>query len=147
MPGSFEDLEVYQEARKFRKRIYKLAKLLPPEEKTGLAPQMRHAAVSLTNNIAEGEGRWNRQDAIRFHRIARGSLFELLDDINVCSDEHYAEERHLADLREHGYRVRRLLDGYIRYLNDRKCKDDAERRAVKRQTHRVTDEPSNQVTA
>jgi hypothetical protein len=32
---SFEDLEVYKAAREFRKKIYKLIKGLPPEEKYG----------------------------------------------------------------------------------------------------------------
>ncbi len=116
MPGDFEQLEVYQVAREFRKRVYRLAGLLPAHEQSCLARQMRRAAVSLTSNIAEGEGRWQYQDAIRFERLARGSLNELLDQINVCADERYAEAAPLADLREHGYRVRQLLDGYIRYL-------------------------------
>ena len=49
---SFEELEVYKAAREFRKKIYKLLKNLPVEEKYNLADQMRRAALSLTNNIA-----------------------------------------------------------------------------------------------
>ncbi|MGN6367780.1 MAG: four helix bundle protein [Phycisphaerae bacterium] len=66
----FEDLAVYQKARAFRKRVYKLAKLLPPEEKYALAQQMRRAAVSVTNNIAEGYGRFTFKDRISFMRTA-----------------------------------------------------------------------------
>jgi four helix bundle protein len=120
MPGDFEELEVYRVAREFRKRIYKLAALLPAREQMCLGRQMRRAAVSLTSNIAEGEGRWQRPDTIRFQRMARGSLNELLDQINVCDDEEYAKPEHLNDLREHGYSVRRLIDGYIRYLKQQK---------------------------
>ena len=54
---SFEDLEVYKAAREYRKKIYQLFKELPAEEKYNLAGQMRRAALSLTNNIAEGHGR------------------------------------------------------------------------------------------
>ena len=32
----FEDLEVYQEARRFRQRVYKLSRLLPNDEKYNL---------------------------------------------------------------------------------------------------------------
>jgi len=53
---TFEDLEVYKAAREFRKKIYRLAKELPEYEKYNLAGQMRRAAVSLTNCIAEGHG-------------------------------------------------------------------------------------------
>ncbi len=153
MPGDFEQLEVYQVAREFRRRAHKLAKLLPAYEQYGLASQMRNAAVSLTSNIAEGEGRWQYQEAIRFERIARGSLNELLDQINVCSDEKYADEPALANLREHGYRVRQLIDGYIRYL--RRCKrsetgspgiEPPAAARWSRRTARTTDQRNNGLT-
>src|SRR6266480_6465842 len=47
--STFEDLEVYQVAREFRKAMYRVAKQLPESEKFGLASQIRRAAVSLTN--------------------------------------------------------------------------------------------------
>ena len=50
---------------------------------------MRRAAVSLTNNIAEGHGRFHFLDQIKFMLQARGSLEELIDDLNVCEDEQY----------------------------------------------------------
>ena len=69
---SFEDLEVYKAAREYRKKMYKLAKELPPEEKFNLSDQMRRAGLSLTNNIAEGHGRYHFQENIQFCRISRG---------------------------------------------------------------------------
>ena len=50
---TFEHLEVYQVAREFRKAMYRVARKLPDIEKFELAPQIRDAAISLTNNIAE----------------------------------------------------------------------------------------------
>jgi four helix bundle protein len=84
---TFEDLEVYQVARDFRKMMYRVAKRLPEAEEFALANQIRRAGVSLTNNIAEGHGRFHFLDQIKFTLPARGSLEELLDDLNVCSDE------------------------------------------------------------
>src|SRR6266581_9359718 len=86
---SFEDLEVYKAAREFRKAMYKVARRLPDFEKFGLASQIRRAAISLTNNLAEGHGRWHFLDHIKFVLQARGSLQELIDDLNVCEDEKY----------------------------------------------------------
>jgi len=124
--STFEDLEVYQVARTFRKTMYGLAKRLPDIEKFGLASQIRRAALSLTNNIAEGHGRYHYLDQIRFTLQSRGSLEELIDDLNACEDEQYFAEKEIASLKQEGWRVRQLIDGYIRYLRQQKT---AERNA------------------
>ena len=118
---SFEDLEVYKAAREFRKQIYNLIKKLPPEETYNLASQMRRAALSLTNNIAEGHGRFFYQENIQFCRISRGSLMELIDDLNACIDEKYFPLDYLEELKKEGYRVNKILNGYIAYLKKRKA--------------------------
>ena len=118
--GTFEDLEIYKSAREYRKKIYSLAKQLPEFEKYNLADQMRRAAVSLTNNIAEGHGRFHYQENIRFLRQSRGSLEELIDDINTCTDEGYAELSWLDNLKKEGYELLKKLNGYIKYLRNRK---------------------------
>ena len=100
--------------------MYRVAKQLPESEKFGLAGQIRRAAVSLTNNIAEGHGRYHYLDQIKFMLQSRGSLEELIDDLNACADEDYLPEIEIAPLKENGWRVRQLIDGYIRYLRDQK---------------------------
>jgi len=114
--STFENLEVYQVAREFRKAMYRVTKSLPEIEKFGLASQIRRAAVSLTNNIAEGHGRFHYLDQIKFVLQSRGSLEELIDDLNVCEDEEYLPNQEVGALKEKGWRVRQLIDGYIRYL-------------------------------
>jgi four helix bundle protein len=116
---TFEELEVYKAARGYRKKIYKLAKELPPEEKYNLAGQMRRAALSLTNNIAEGHGRYHYQENIQFCRVSRGSLMELIDDLNVCIDEEYFPIYYLEELKVEGYSINKMLNGYIAYLKKR----------------------------
>lgn len=116
---TFEDLEVYQVAREFRKAMYRVAKQLPDTEKFGLVSQVRRAAVSLTNNIAEGHGRFHFLEQIKFTLQARGSLEELLDDLNVCVDEQYLTAREIETLRLEGWRVHKLINGYIRFLRSR----------------------------
>src|SRR5438874_2165891 len=116
---TFEDLEVYQVAREFRKAMYRIARRLPGEEKFGLASQIRRAAVSLTNNIAEGHGRFHFLEQIKFMLQARGSLEELLDDLNVCTDENYAHAEEIEKLKSEGWRAHRLINGYIRFLRSR----------------------------
>ena len=116
---TFEDLEVYKKAREFRKRMYAIARRLPDLEKYELGRQIR-ASVSLTNNIAEGHGRYHYLDEIKFELQARGSLAELVDDLNVCEDEQYLSPTDIADLKERASEVQRLINGYIRFLRNRK---------------------------
>jgi four helix bundle protein len=120
---TFEDLEVYQVAREFRKAMYRVAKRLPQEEKFGLTSQIRRAAVSLTNNIAEGHGRFHFLDQIKFMLQSRGSLEELLDDLNVCEDEAYLPIQEIESLGQEGWRVRKLINGYVRFLRRRASGD------------------------
>ena len=118
--STFEDLEVYQVAREFRKAMHRVAKQLPGEEKFGLCSQIRRAAMSLTNNIAEGHGRFHFLEQIKFTLHSRGSLEELIDDLNVCDDERYLSVEEIASLKQRGWRLRQLIDGYIRYLREQK---------------------------
>jgi four helix bundle protein len=122
---TFEDLEVYQVAREFRKMMYRIAGRLPEEEKFALASQIRRAAVSLTNNIAEGHGRFHFLDQIKFMLQARGSLEELLDDLNVYTDENYFSEDQIQKLKSAGWRVHKLINGYIRFLRGRTGADSS----------------------
>ena len=117
---TFEDLEIYKKAREFRKKIYALIRKLPPEEKYNLDPQMRSAVVSITNNIAEGHGRYHFQENIQFCRQSRGSLEEIIDDLNVCLDEKYFSEKYIDDLKKDGYERLRMINGYIKYLQKMK---------------------------
>jgi len=118
---TFEDLDVYEKAREFRKRMYAAARKLPDFEKYELGRQIRRAAVSLTNNIAEGHGRYHYLDEIKFQLQSRGSLAELLDDLNVCQDEDYLPITEIVELKERAKEVQRLINGYIRFLRERKA--------------------------
>src|ERR1035441_8753013 len=117
---TFEDLEAYKAAREFRKAMYGVSRRLPAFEKFELASQIRRAAVSLTNNIAEGHGRFHYLEQIKFCLNARGSLEELLDDLNVFEDESYLPVVEIGPLKQQGWRVHQLLKGYMRWLRAQK---------------------------
>ncbi|HEU0038372.1 MAG TPA: four helix bundle protein [Verrucomicrobiae bacterium] len=118
---TFEDLEVYQVAREFRKAMYAVTRRLPSFEKFELASQVRRAAVSLTNNLAEGHGRYHYLEQIKFTLQSRGSLEELIDDLNVCADEKYLPADEVEGLKHQAWRVYQVTNGYIRYLRERKA--------------------------
>lgn len=115
---TLETLQAYALARQFRKGMYEVARCLPDLEKYGLASQIRRAAVSLTNNIAEGHGRHHFRDQLKFLVQARGSLEELVDDLNICVDENYLTSEKVTALKENAAEVQRVINGYGRYLKE-----------------------------
>jgi|SRR5690348_15952145 len=50
---------------------------LPADERFGLVALVRRATASIPANIAEGYGRWNSREFVRFLAIASGSAREL----------------------------------------------------------------------
>jgi four helix bundle protein len=115
----FEELDVYKVARQFRNEIYAVVKSLPDAEKFALASQMRRAAVPVTNNIAEGHGTFTFKQNVSYLHTARGSVYELRDDLNVCQDQGYLDETASSRLRDLAVRLTMVMDGYVRYLRSR----------------------------
>ena len=81
---------------------------------------MRKAVVSITNNLAEGHGRWHYQEAIQFCRVSRGSVEEILDDVNVCLDEGHGHTAYNRELKRDGYDLISKMNSYSAYLRKRK---------------------------
>lgn len=75
----FTEMPVWQNAFKLLLKVYKETKAYPNEEKFGLVSDMRRAANSVTNNISEGFGRYEKKDKTRFYKISRGSCYELMN--------------------------------------------------------------------
>jgi four helix bundle protein len=87
---------------------------MPESERFGLTNQIRRAAVSIPSNIAEGHGRQSRPDYLKFLRIARGSLAELMTQIELAlSLRMVAPNSLLQTLLEEEDRI---LQGLIRSL-------------------------------
>ncbi|MCC5980077.1 MAG: four helix bundle protein [Salinarimonas sp.] len=117
---SFEDLEVWKKCRELRLFVKVLIKKFPADEKYALTLQIRKSSRSVTNNIAEGHGRFFYQENIQFCRVSRGSLTETLDHVIVAFDEEYITQKELDDFRSIYNDCLRLLNGYIGYLKKAK---------------------------
>jgi four helix bundle protein len=89
---SFEELTIWQEARKFTNGIYTLTKRFPKEELYGLTSQIRRASVSIMSNIAEGFNRRSTKEFINFLIIAKASTFEVQNDLYIALDLNYIKE-------------------------------------------------------
>lgn len=72
-------MPVWKKAFELLLKVYKVTEGYPKEEKYGMVSDMRRAANSVTNNISEGFGRYERLDKTRFYKISRGSSYELIN--------------------------------------------------------------------
>ena len=140
----FEDLECYQLAMMVFREGYKVADLLPIEEKYNLADQLRRASASIILNIAEGYGRYHYLDSLRFYYFARGSLMEVLSALIACDDRKYIKDE-LPQQRKLCHSALRSLNGYIRYVRtQQQGKQEYGERAIKEEgaSYAITDLPS-----
>ena len=113
---SFEDLECWKACTDLRRFIRGVIKKLPHEEKYELVSQMRRASRSVTNNIAEGYGRFHYKENTQFCRQSRGSLYELKDDLIIAFDEEYITQSEFEEGIQKFEKCVLILNGYINYL-------------------------------
>lgn len=84
--AGFEQLRVWQEARRLAGDVYRSTDNFPSNEQYGITSQIRRAAVSVMSNIAEGHGRHSRQEFVRFLYLSKGSLMEVRSLITLSRD-------------------------------------------------------------
>ena len=116
---SFEDLQCWQACREVRIFIAELVKNYPKEEQYSIVDNMKRAARSTTQNLAEGFGRFHYKENLQFCRISRGSLFELTDDLITSIDEGFIKKEDYELRRNKISNALALLNGYIKYLNSK----------------------------
>lgn len=117
----FRELEVWKEAKQIALAVYELTERFPDREKFGLISQIQRAAISVASNIAEGAGRQHKKEFIHFLHLARGSLFELLTQIEISTELGLIKEDDFDDLNERCVTLTKRLNSLINSLkNDNK---------------------------
>jgi four helix bundle protein len=95
--NSYRDLLVWQKSMILAKQIYLMTRAFPEDERFGLIPQMRRAAVSVPSNIAEGQARQGRREFVQFLSHAEGSLAELDTQLKLADDLGYCRNLNLPE--------------------------------------------------
>jgi four helix bundle protein len=72
----FQDLKIWQLAIEIANELFEIADILEAKRLYRFAEQLRGAAMSMSNNIAEGSGSSSKKEFSQFLNIARRSTFE-----------------------------------------------------------------------
>ncbi|HEY4416120.1 MAG TPA: four helix bundle protein [Verrucomicrobiae bacterium] len=112
----FEELNVWQDARRLVNAVYGVSKSRAFGRDFGLRDQIRRAAVSAMSNIAEGFERGTKKEFVQFLNIAKGSNGEVRSQLCVALDQEYIDEVEFNSLRELSAALSKKLSAFIRYL-------------------------------
>lgn len=82
----FKELHVWQRAKKLAVNVYKLTTGASMARPDALADQMRRSSISVPSNIAEGDERDTDKDSVRFFYLAKGSLAELVTQLEIAHE-------------------------------------------------------------
>ena len=119
---TFRDLLVWQKAHRLVLDIYRLTRAFPPEERFGLIPQMRRAAVSIAANVTEGHQRKSKPEFLRFLDIAHSSLDELKYYLLLTKDLDYGNGS-VTHFMSKAEEVGRMLNGLKAHVR-KEVRDD-----------------------
>lgn len=111
---SFTDLNTWQQSHKLAVALFLICE--PMQKRDALRDQMERAVVSITSNIAEGFGRQSVPDKKHFYIMARGSAYELQNQLLLARDIRKISEEDFQKLAKLSLDSIRLLHGLIRSL-------------------------------
>lgn len=96
----FEDLEVFQEARELCKEVYRLTNKEPFNSDYRFVQQIRAAAGSIMDNIAEGFERNGNKEFVNFLYVAKGSCGEVRSQVLRANDVGFINDAQAVKLIE-----------------------------------------------
>jgi four helix bundle protein len=131
----FEDLKCWQLARELVLLVFKASeegKLAKDFETRG---QIKRAALSSMNNIAEGFGRYSSKDFIRFLDFSQSSSIEVKSITYALEDMQYLSETRIKLIREKAEETKNSTLAFIRYLRKR---EDIEETSTPQHTNTST---------
>jgi four helix bundle protein len=119
----FEDLDLWKDAVKMGVLIYKITEEGKMARDFGARDQLRRAAISVSNNIAEGFEYNNNKAFVRFLMYAKGSAGELRSQLFVLKEAGIIEENKFHPLWENALKLSRSIEGFRKYLRDSRNKN------------------------
>lgn len=118
----FEDLEIWQQARKLTKEVYQISKETDLKQDFRFKEQIKAASGSVMDNIAEGFERDGNLEFRQFLSIAKGSAGETRSQIYRLFDYEYISEEKFLELKNNYENLSGKIKNFITYLNKKDFK-------------------------
>jgi four helix bundle protein len=124
---SFEDLPLWKKAAAFAIEVYRVSETGKMKNDFGSKDQIRRAACSISNNIAEGFEYNNNKQFVRFLRYSKGSAGEVRNQMYILSEAGYIEKAIYSRMHKDLIEISQQIANFIKYLKDFENKKDGNR--------------------
>jgi|ERR1044071_1575036 len=111
-----EDLIAWQLCEDLKERIFAFTDQSPACKDFEFCAQIRSAANSATDNLAEGFYRYHTRDFARFCSFSRSSLGEIKSQLRHARKHRYLEESHYQDILKSSRRAMAATTNLQTYL-------------------------------
>lgn len=112
----FEDLEIWQIARKLSLKVFHLTETGPASKDYKFKDQIHASAGSVMDNIAEGFERSSQFEFVNFLSISKGSSGETRSQLYRGIDQQYFPEETIVLIKEYED-LAAGISGFMKYLN------------------------------
>ncbi len=112
----FTEMPLWREAVDFAAEIYIFCDRGNLRTDFRMKDQLRAAASSISNNIAEGFEYGNNKDFIRFLMYSKGSAGEVFNQLTILRKANMIDESSYSYFSEKSLSIARKIGGFAKYL-------------------------------
>ena len=118
----FEDLDIWQGAFSIYKKVSLITEIIRRKREYRFADQMKTAAGSIMDNIAEGFERNSRLEFLNSLSISKGECGELKSQAYRCLEDQHITQDEFRELCDEIQTETKKIASFIIYLNKTKVK-------------------------
>lgn len=113
----FENLDIWKKSIEIAEKLFDIADELERKKLYKFAEQLRGAALSIPNNIAEGSGSNSKREFILFLNFAKRSCFENANMMILFEKRGYVKTNPKQNILSEIEDLCRMISGFIKTLN------------------------------